>query len=182
MKRSETLVALVACGLMAVLGCGSEYDQPIRDQSSPPAAKPAESKPAKPAQAEESANKAPAPPAEEKPRQSPPARPSQQAQRPPAGPAIQLSAGVALPQSLPTGTAMGFSVDYQFSSGQPDPSADYFWVIQPSKGQAARQPVRLKPQGTLEMFVLEFRPENGPFQTCIEDKSGTRLSKTVPLR
>jgi len=94
---------------------------------------------------------------------------------------IKLSAGVALPQSLPTGTAMGFSIDYQFTAGQPGPSP-YLWVIQPGKGQTAKQPVQLQRQGTLQMFVLQFRPENGPFHTHIEDAQGNRLSRSVLLK
>jgi hypothetical protein len=36
-------------------------------------------------------------------------------------PAIQLSAGVALPQTGPDGTLMSFSVDYAFLQGEPVP-------------------------------------------------------------
>lgn len=95
---------------------------------------------------------------------------------------IQLSAGTALPQTLPDGTAMGFSVDYQFTQGQPEANAQYFWVIERSQGAATKQPVRLQARGTLQGFVTDFRPEQGPFQTHLEDARGTRLSATVPLR
>jgi len=95
---------------------------------------------------------------------------------------IQLSAGTALPQTLPDGTAMGFSVDYQFTEGRPDPSARYFWVIERTQGSPARQPVRLEARGTLQGFVNDFRPEHGPFQAHLEDARGNRLSPTVPLR
>ena len=97
-------------------------------------------------------------------------------------PPIQLSAGVALPQTLPDGTAMGFSVDYQFVQGQPDPNAAYVWVIERSQGTPSRQSVKLSPRGTLQGFVAEFRPEEGPFQTHLEDGRGNRLSPTMPLR
>ncbi len=96
-------------------------------------------------------------------------------------PAIKLSAGVAVPQSLPTGTAMGVSVDYRFIAGQPG-SSPYLWVIQPGKGQTAKKPVQLQPQGNLQMFVLQFRPENGPFHTHIEDAQGNRLSPSLLLK
>jgi len=76
---------------------------------------------------------------------------------------------------------MGFSIDYQFTAGQPGPSP-YVWVIQPGKGQTAKQPVQLQPRGTLQMFVLQFRPENGPFHTHIEDAQGNRLSRSVLLK
>ena len=100
----------------------------------------------------------------------------------PQQPSIDLSAGVALPQSLPVGTVMSFSVDYEFTRGQPNPSSPYAWVIIPAKGRPVRQPVPLKPRGTLQGFVQGLRPEHGPFQTHIEDVSGNRLSQTVPLR
>lgn len=96
---------------------------------------------------------------------------------------IKLSAGVALPQSLPTGTAMGFSVDYRFTGGHPNPSSHYVWVIEPSKGEPVRREVKLKDEGTLPpMFVPGLRPENGPFRTHVEDGYGNRLSASLPLR
>lgn len=109
----------------------------------------------------------------------PPAEPTPAAAQQPS---IRLSAGVALPQSLPTGTAMGFSVDYQFSGGSPSTSSPYAWVIEPSKGQRAIRPVRLSSEGTLQDFFQQFRPENGPFSTHIEDANGNQLSRPLPLR
>jgi len=96
--------------------------------------------------------------------------------------AIKLSAATALPQSLPTGTAMGFSVDYEVVSGQPDASAVYFWVIKSAQGRTVKQGVHLDRRGTLQGFVLEFQPEHGPFQTGLEDAQGRRLTELVPLR
>ena len=95
---------------------------------------------------------------------------------------IKLSAGTALPQSLPTGTAMGFSVDYEFVSGQPDTAAEYLWVIQSAEGRTMKQRVHLKHRGTLEGFVPDFRPEHGPFQTGLEDAQGRKLTELAPLR
>lgn len=95
---------------------------------------------------------------------------------------IALSAGTALPQTLPTGTAMGFSVDYKFTNGQPDTSAEYLWVIQAGDGRVLKEPVRLQSRGTLQDFVQQLRPENGPFQTHIEDQRGARLSESLRLR
>jgi len=120
----------------------------------------------------------PVEPVAPKPRPAPstPSRPA-----PSQRPAIKLSAGVAVPQSLPTGTAMGFSVDYQFIAGRPA-SSPYAWVIQPGKGQVAKQPVQLQPQGNLRMFIPQFRPENGPFRTHIEDARGNRLSPSMLLK
>ncbi len=95
---------------------------------------------------------------------------------------VQLSAGVALPQTLPTGTAMGFSVDYRWVEGQPDPRIRYFWVIEPAGAPPIRQPVQLEQQGTLQGFALELRPEHGPFQTYLADPRGQPISPRVPLR
>jgi hypothetical protein len=100
----------------------------------------------------------------------------------PAQPSIRLSAGVALAQTLPTGTAMSFSVDYEFTRGGPNPRSAYVWVIEPAKGQPAKFVTRLGSKGTLPGFVLKWRPENGPFQTHIEDAGGNQLSPTIPLR
>lgn len=100
----------------------------------------------------------------------------------PAAPSIRLSAGVALAQTLPTGTAMGFSVDYEFTEGQPNPRSSYVWVIEPGKGPPAKFMVRLSSKDNLMMFVPKWRPENGPFQTHLEDTRGNRLSDSLPLR
>jgi hypothetical protein len=101
----------------------------------------------------------------------------------PSGPiSIKLSAATALPQSLPTGTATGFSVDYEFVRGQPDPATEYVWVVESAQGQKNRLGVRLEPRGTLQQFILEFKPEQGPFRTGIETTSGARLTETVSFR
>jgi hypothetical protein len=102
---------------------------------------------------------------------------------PSAGPAIKLSAGVALPQSLPTGTAMGFSVDYRFTQGGPGTVSRCVWVIEASRAdQPVRQDVQLQTEGTLQMFVPQWRPEHGPFRCHIESASGQQLSDSMPLR
>jgi hypothetical protein len=110
-----------------------------------------------------------------------PARASR-APGPSSGFPVQLSAGVALPQTLPTGTAMGFSVDYRWVAGQPDPRVRYFWVIEAAGAPPMRQPVQLTTAGTLQGFVLELRPEHGPFQTYLADPRGNPISPRVPLR
>ena len=94
---------------------------------------------------------------------------------------IQLSVGVALPQTGPEGTIMGFSADYQFASGGPQTGMKYFWLIKGAGGKAARIPVRLEQQGNLAL-LLPWRPEDGPFQGHIEDSGGNRLSGTIDLR
>lgn len=95
---------------------------------------------------------------------------------------VRLSTGVALPQTLPEGTAMGFSVEYQVTQGQPLPAERYYWVIERAQGPPARLPVQLQPRGTLERFFSDFRPEHGPFQTHLEDSRGNRISASEPLR
>jgi len=212
MTRSALTVLLVLTGLVAV-GCLGDYQVstdygsasgdstaeqasgPASDSSPPspaseattrdesgeaatgsPAEQPAEEEPAEPA----ASPSKPAPPRAVEPRtvDAGPTRPAPSRQ-----PSIRLSAGVALPQSLPTGTAMGFTADYQFVEGEPSPSSPYFWVIQPSKGQPVKLEVRLKRKGTLPpTFIQQFRPENGPFQGYIEDADGNRLSPSIPLR
>ena len=107
----------------------------------------------------------------------PPARTSASS----ASASIDLSAGVALPQSLPTGTAMGMSVDYRFTAGEPQPSRQYVWVIEPAMGDPVRQPVRLSTRGTLQAFFPQLHPRNGPFQAHIESPDGSRLSNSVSL-
>src|SRR5687767_7901480 len=95
----------------------------------------------------------------------------------PANPTpIKLSAGVALPQLGPEGTLMMFSVDYRFREGAPHPDAKYAWVIQPAKGDPLEQIVKLKRGDTLQAIVPQWRPENGPFQSFIDEVSpdGTR--------
>ena len=136
------------------------------------------SAPSEPPSQTDAVGQQPVEPAAPKPRPAPstPSRPAS-----PQRPSIKLSAGMAVPQSLPTGTAMGFSVDYRFIAGRPG-SSPYLWVIQPGKGQTAKQPVQLQPQGNLHMFVLQFRPENGPFHTHIEDAQGNRVSPSLALK
>ena len=112
-------------------------------------------------------------------RQSPP--PETAPQRSAASP-IKLSMGVALAQTLPTGTAMGMSVEYEFTAGEPLPSNSYVWVIEPAKGKPVRQPVQLQRSGTLQAFFSQLKPEQGPFSAHIEGSDGNRLSKSISLR
>ncbi len=82
----------------------------------------------------------------------------------PRMPRVKLSAGVALPQSLPTGTAMGFSVDYAFETGTPPRNVRFLWVIQPSKGKAIEKAIRPRSKGTQRTFAKDSKPEQGPFE------------------
>lgn len=98
---------------------------------------------------------------------------------------FHLTTGVALAQTLPTGTAMGFSVDYRLARGAIHPDAEYYWVIASrSQGKAV---LRGRPdrQGALRTFVSQFRPEHGPFETYLEEVyagARRRVSKVLPLR
>jgi hypothetical protein len=88
---------------------------------------------------------------------------------------------VALPQTGPTGILMSFSVEYRFTRGQPNPSSPYVWVIERSRGNAAKMAVRLAPSGTLQILIPGWRPEEGPFQSHIEQYGGNRLSRSITL-
>lgn len=208
MTRPTCATILLAAAL-SVLGCSSDYEvapaydsgslapqsgqapQPTTDSPGSPSEAPPESHPiaeaSQPDPAEPPAMDQPTEPGSYASSPTPATLPASAPPTPleptgPRQPSIHLSAGVALPQSLPTGTAMGFSIDYQFTAGEPSPSSPYAWVIQPSKGQTVIQPVRLSHEGTLQGFVPQFRPENGPFSTHIEDANGNRLSRSLPLR
>lgn len=76
---------------------------------------------------------------------------------------VRLRTGVALAQTLPSGTGMAFSVSYDFIGGAPDPACQYIWVIETAKGQGINQPANLSNSGTLQAIVPGLRPENGPF-------------------
>jgi hypothetical protein len=93
---------------------------------------------------------------------------------------IQVSTGVALAQTLTDGTTMGFSVIYKFLREEPQPSAQYVWVIERAWGEPAKTLVPLKPEGTLYTFP-PWRPEEGPFRGHFEDRSGNRLSRSIDL-
>ena len=78
-------------------------------------------------------------------------------------PKVRLLRANALAQSLPTGTAMGFSMEYQFLSNYL-PNAQYAWIIQPPQGNAVAIPVRLQAQGTLSQFVPAFGSMEGTYK------------------
>ena len=147
---------------------------PAAPQSAPPAGATggaASVQPATPAQPAVPATPA-APAAPATPEPPPPAAVGQSS--------IQLSAGVALPQTGPEGTLMSFSVDYEFVQGEPSPEG-YVWVIERAHGNPARQSVKLSKQGNLPILIQGWRPEDGPFQTHLEDRKGNRLSESIEL-
>jgi hypothetical protein len=100
---------------------------------------------------------------------------------------VELSAGVALPQTLPSGTGMAFSVDYRFTQRTNDEAIRYFWVILPAKGQPITKEVRLEQRGTLQHVVPGSPPEQGPFQTRLDaqhaaDSRPSKVTGEVPLK
>ena len=98
---------------------------------------------------------------------------------------VTLSAGTALPQSLPTGTTMSFSVDYTLRERPAGSSVQYFWVIERAMGPQLVIPVQLKAKGTLMQLNPGWRPEQAPFRCyiAIRNSSGQiiQVSQTVPL-
>lgn len=99
---------------------------------------------------------------------------------------IHLSAGVALAQTLPDGTAMSFSVDYQFRDGTPNQSNKYFWVVEGRGGKSLRQQRQLKSEGNLTLIAPGLRPEAGPFSSHIleitPDGSQRKISRSIDMR
>ncbi len=78
---------------------------------------------------------------------------------------------------------MMFSVDYRFQEGAPNKEASYAWVIQPAKGEPLEQAVKLKKRDTLQAIVPQWKPENGPFTSHLDEigADGTRRSLCEPL-
>ncbi|TWU14182.1 hypothetical protein CA54_30250 [Symmachiella macrocystis] len=79
----------------------------------------------------------------------------------------KLKTGIALPQTLPNGTQIGFSVDYRFRTYTPNPQAQYVWEIRQGDGSIEQLAVQITGRmGTLSQF-LPVRPEQGPFSSRI---------------
>jgi hypothetical protein len=89
----------------------------------------------------------------------------------PAAPAatgrIALSAGVALPQSLPDGTAILCSMDYRWTGIPPD-NAQYLWVVKLGNGRQVTGTANVtESKGTIPVVLRRVRPEEGPFQGAV---------------
>jgi hypothetical protein len=171
-----TCVALLLGTILLVAACTGDYE--VGTTGDAPAAAPSEpgDAAAKTPEGDTPATR-PAPGTRKAPA---PASASQSTPRPQR--AILLSPNVALAQTLPEGTAMGFSVDYQYMVGTPNPSSLYLWVIESEKRPPYKQFVQLGRRGTLEGFFPGVRPEHAPFKTHIEDTQGNRLSASVPIK
>jgi len=97
---------------------------------------------------------------------------------------VRLRTPTALPQTLPSGTAMGFSVDYVFESGEPNYKSEYAWIVTNGRGEQFVIPVELKREGVLQQFV-PWRPRDKPFKSVLAEKppSGPprEISRTVDM-
>lgn len=119
-----------------------------------------------------------------------PAEPNPPPARTPARPALSAArvalarSGVALPQSLPGGTVMAFSIEYQFQ-GEFNRESTYVWVIEGRGGVQFRQPVRLQRPLPLQIATPQLTPNHAPYSTYIEEHPPggrpRRLSESRPL-
>ncbi|MBN1910238.1 MAG: hypothetical protein JW818_10905 [Pirellulales bacterium] len=202
-RCGSILLTTVLVGLLVAPGCDSVEPPPDQKQQ---AASPVSPTPDESGQAVPEGNSSPEPPPVEigpPPTELPPPtgswptgsqtpQPQPQASPAPVAPAVpspaapagnvQLSAGVALPQTGPTGILMSFGIDYEFAQGGPDPNVQYGWIIQRRQGQPAAVPVKLKNKGTLQTMAPGWEPREGPFQCyLIELRSdGTRRQISQP--
>ena len=100
-------------------------------------------------------------------------------------PPIHLSAGIAVPQSLPTGTQMGVSVDYAIR-GALNRSSRYVLVVSSEGGGDVEAEVKLATSGTFQDFVPKLRPEDRPFNCRIDEITPggrrVRASNVAPLQ
>jgi len=100
-------------------------------------------------------------------------------------PPIHLSAGIAVPQSLPTGTQMGVSVDYAIR-GALNRSSRYVLVVSSDGGGDVEAEVRLAVSGTFQDFVPKLRPDDRPFNCRIDEITPggrrVRASNVAPLQ
>jgi hypothetical protein len=112
--------------------------------------------------------------------------PSQPSTAQDASAQVHLSAGVALGQTLPSGTGMFFIVDYEFTRGRPDSSTRYYLVITPTQGTPLTFDVKLSAKGNLQALKERMVPELGPFLAHLEaaPRSGSRkaISQKVRLK
>ena len=98
---------------------------------------------------------------------------------------IGLSAGRALFQYGPQGTFMTFNVNYEFIQDNLNSSTEYVWIVAsgrpPKQVVKVAKQVQLAKQGNLSMLRMSWRPEDGPFETYIEDCNGKTLSTRLKL-
>ena len=90
---------------------------------------------------------------------------------------MNLSAGIAVPQSLPTGTVMAISVDYEVYA-ELKPSFRYALVVKSGAGEIVSE---FKPQssGNLSVFFQQLKPEHRPFTARIEELTPGSNRRTI---
>lgn len=91
-----------------------------------------------------------------------------------------------MPQTLPTGTAMGFSVEYEVSGDVSAVERQVVWVIETANDKRAAIPVRLEQEGSLATFAPGIKSAHGPFQCFLAivspDGRPVKISKKVTLQ
>lgn len=166
------------------MGCDQPTASPVSSQSLPPPAvsaqtvMPSDAVPSLPAAPADS----PAAPLASSPDRNPPASQPQgqvPAAVPPSAPAasaprIRLSTGIALAQTLPDGTSVLCSIDYQWISGAAQQGAEYVWVIELGNGQRMTGSANVaKRSGTIQAILRGVKLDQGPFKAAVFTKSAS---------
>ena len=98
----------------------------------------------------------------ESPAAAPPTAPTTSPSR------IRLSTAVALAQTLPDGTSVLCSIDYQWVTGEAQQGVEYVWVIELGNGQRMTGPANVsKQRGTIQTTLRGVKPDQGPFKAAI---------------
>ena len=174
------------------LGCDQTSTSPVSGKSSPPPAVsaqtviPSEAPPALPAAPADSpagpvassaaANPPAAQPQVQAPAVAPPSAPTA------SSPRIRLSTAVALAQTLPDGTSVLCSIDYQWVSGGAQQGVQYVWVIELGNGQRMTGPANVsKQRGTIQAILRGVKPDQGPFKGAVFVKSSSPGLSSEPI-
>lgn len=92
---------------------------------------------------------------------------------------VDLTLPVALPQTGPAGTVMSFGVEYRLLPEAPRDQT-FAWIIRSQTGKVFRlDGLRFEQQGNLMTIVADWRPEDGPFCSWIEDSLGCPVSRKL---
>ncbi len=98
---------------------------------------------------------------------------------------VALSAGVALPQLLPEGTAIGLSVDYHVRQSLPSNAQAVVLVVESGRSTPLELPVQLQRRGTLTGFTYDLKPGDAPFRcwlaVVLSSGQRQRISRTVAM-
>ena len=98
---------------------------------------------------------------------------------------VKLSVGTCLPVSLPDGTSMAFSVDYQCVNFERAADQKTIWVIEGNSSRPFVTEVVLQDRGELSILT-PFRPEDGPFLSSLaelmDDQSRRTISSSINMR